>query len=101
MRPCGVKCSEDGVVLHGNNLLRLHIHGNGPFRSTTALHCTALHCTADAQSWCSRLAMDVGEGQKKTSNRAGLLAMTNKPATGIGHTLSASACCRIQAHQKL
>jgi hypothetical protein len=27
--------------------------------------------------------------------------MTNKQASGIGHTLSASACFRIQAHQNM
>jgi hypothetical protein len=37
----------------------------------------------------------------KPSNRAGLWAMTNKQASGIGHTLSASACFRIQAHQNI
>jgi hypothetical protein len=35
------------------------------------------------------------------SNREGLWAMTNKQASGIGHTLSASACFRIQAHQNM
>jgi hypothetical protein len=28
------------------------------------------HCTADAQSWRSRLAMDVGEGQQQIKNTA-------------------------------
>jgi hypothetical protein len=37
----------------------------------------------------------------KPSNREGLWAMTNKQASGIGHTLSASACFRIQAHQNM
>jgi hypothetical protein len=37
----------------------------------------------------------------KPSNRADLWAMTNKQASGIGHTLSASACFRIQAHQNM
>ena len=36
----------------------------------------------------------------KPSNRAGFWAMTNKQASGIGHTSSASACFSIQAHQK-
>jgi hypothetical protein len=35
------------------------------------------------------------------SNRKGLWAMTNKQASGIGHTVSASACFRIQAHQNM
>jgi hypothetical protein len=35
------------------------------------------------------------------SNREGLWAMTNKQASGIGHTLSASACFRIQDHQNM
>jgi hypothetical protein len=38
---------------------------------------------------------------KPTRNREGLWAMTNKQASGIGHTLSASACFRIQAHQNM
>jgi hypothetical protein len=33
--------------------------------------------------------------------REGLWAMTNKQASGIGHTLSASACFRIQAHRHM
>jgi hypothetical protein len=37
----------------------------------------------------------------KLSNGAGLWAMTNKQASGSGHTLSASACFRIQAHQNM
>jgi hypothetical protein len=36
----------------------------------------------------------------KPSNRAGLWAMTNKQASGSGHTLSAFACFN-KAHQKL
>jgi hypothetical protein len=36
----------------------------------------------------------------KPSNREGLWAMTNKQASEI-HTLSASACFRIQAHQNM
>jgi hypothetical protein len=37
----------------------------------------------------------------KPSNREGLWAMTNKQASGIGHTLSASAYFRIQAHRNM
>jgi hypothetical protein len=37
----------------------------------------------------------------KPSNWEGLWAMTNKQASGIGHTLSASACFRILAHQNM
>jgi hypothetical protein len=37
----------------------------------------------------------------KPSNREGLWVMTNKQASGIGHTLSASACFRIQTHQNM
>jgi hypothetical protein len=37
----------------------------------------------------------------KPSNCGSLWAMTNKPASGIGHTLSASACFRTQAHQNM
>jgi hypothetical protein len=37
----------------------------------------------------------------KPSNREGLWAMTNKQASGIGRTLSASACFRIQSHQNM
>jgi hypothetical protein len=37
----------------------------------------------------------------KPSNRAGLWAMPNKQTSGIGLTLSASVCFRIQAHQNM
>jgi hypothetical protein len=37
----------------------------------------------------------------KPSNREGLWAMTNTQVSGIGHTLSASACFSINAHQNM
>jgi hypothetical protein len=53
------KCSENGVVLH--------IYGNlmHPSHAQNRTVRTHRH-TPGAQRWCSRLAMDVGEGQKQT-----------------------------------
>jgi hypothetical protein len=51
------ECSENGVVLH---IIVIH-----PFHAqnrTVRTH----HRTPGAQRWCSRLALDKGEGQKQT-----------------------------------
>jgi hypothetical protein len=54
------ECSDDGVVLHIIYMEIMH-----PFHTqnrTVRTH----HRTPGAQRWCSRVAMDVGEGQKQT-----------------------------------
>jgi hypothetical protein len=47
----GVECSENGVVLHGNNPPFLHIHRTGPFRLTTALRMPTVGVPASPWIW--------------------------------------------------
>jgi hypothetical protein len=56
------KCSKNGVVgLYCMEITRIY-----PFFIYIETDRPTHHCTADALRWCSRLAMDVGEGQKRT-----------------------------------
>jgi hypothetical protein len=80
----GVKCSENGVVLHGNQPL-LHIESNGPFRPTTAFQMPSVGVPASPWMWAKArsqrgaLIRLCGDGVVSNVARNGFILHGNQP----------------------